>query len=162
MATKRQVFYSFHYDNDVFRVQQIRNIGAIEDNKPVAPNDWETVKKGGDAGIEKWINDNMHGRSTVVILIGEKTYDRKWVKHEIKKAWKEGKTLLGICIHNINCMKNGKCSKGPNPFDYVTDDAGKKLSTFVPCYDPKSSDAYNDIKDNLEKWIEEANKNKKN
>lgn len=25
---KRKVFYSFHYDNDVFRVQQIRNMGG--------------------------------------------------------------------------------------------------------------------------------------
>ncbi len=32
---KVPVFYSFHFDNDVMRVQQIRNIGAIEDNKPV-------------------------------------------------------------------------------------------------------------------------------
>lgn len=38
---KRQVFYSFHYANDVFRVQLIRNIGAIEDNKPVSENSWE-------------------------------------------------------------------------------------------------------------------------
>ncbi|MDQ1224403.1 hypothetical protein QE443_000564 [Pantoea ananatis] len=27
---KRQVFYSFHFDNDVMRVQQIRNMGVIE------------------------------------------------------------------------------------------------------------------------------------
>ncbi len=161
MATKRQVFYSFHFDNDVFRVQQIRNIGSIEENKPVAPNDWETVKKGGDSGIERWINDNMFGRSIVVVLIGEKTFERKWVRHEIKKAWKEGKALLGIYIHNINCIKNGKCSKGSNPFDYVTADDGKNLSSVVPCYDPKV-DAYNDIKDNLEKWVEEAIKTKRN
>ena len=50
---KRQVFYSFHYDNDVFRVQQIRNIGALEDNEPVSANKWETVKRGGDASIKK-------------------------------------------------------------------------------------------------------------
>lgn len=41
MATKRQIFYSFHYDNDVTRVQQIRNIGALEDNTPVSHNDWD-------------------------------------------------------------------------------------------------------------------------
>ena len=60
MATKRQIFYSFHFANDVFRVQQIRNIGALEDNKPVSANDWEEVKKKGDAAIEKWIDDNMN------------------------------------------------------------------------------------------------------
>ena len=31
---KRQVFYSFHYKNDVMRAAQIRNIGAIEGNMP--------------------------------------------------------------------------------------------------------------------------------
>ena len=62
----RQVFYSFHFDNDVMRVQQIRNIGVIEDNKPVSANDWEDVKNGGNAAIEKWIADNMKYRSCVV------------------------------------------------------------------------------------------------
>ena len=51
---KRQVFYSFHYENDVFRVQQIRNIGALEDNKPVSPNEWESVKRRGEASIKEW------------------------------------------------------------------------------------------------------------
>lgn len=36
---KRQVFYSFHFDNDVMRVQQIRNMGVIEGEEPVRPND---------------------------------------------------------------------------------------------------------------------------
>lgn len=26
---KRKVFYSFHFDNDVMRVQQIRNMGVL-------------------------------------------------------------------------------------------------------------------------------------
>ncbi len=65
---KRQIFYSFHFKNDVMRVQQIRNIGALEDNKPVSANDWEEVKKKGDAGIEKWIDDNMSYRSCVVLI----------------------------------------------------------------------------------------------
>ena len=42
-----EVFYSFHYDRDVMRVQQIRNIGMIEGNQPVSANQWETVKKSG-------------------------------------------------------------------------------------------------------------------
>ena len=67
MGTKRQIFYSFHYDNDVFRVAQIRSIGALEDNKPVSANDWEKVKQGGDKAIEKWIDDNMNYRSCVVV-----------------------------------------------------------------------------------------------
>lgn len=31
----RQVFYSFHFSNDFWRVQEVHNMGAIEGNKPV-------------------------------------------------------------------------------------------------------------------------------
>lgn len=153
---KRQVFYSFHFNNDVMRVQQIRNIGAIEDNKPVAANDWEEVKKKGTAAIEKWIDDNMSYRSCVVVLVGEETADRPWVKYEIKKAWEDGKGLLGIYIHNVKCPRNGKSNKGSNPFDGFTFNDGSKLSSVVDCYNPSPSDAYNDIKNNMETWIETA------
>lgn len=153
---KRQIFYSFHYDNDVFRVQQIRNIGALEDNKPVSANDWETVKKGGDSSIQKWIDDNLKYKSCVVVLVGEETANRKWVKYEIRKAWELGKGLVGIHIHNLKDPRTGKSSKGDNPFDQFTFDDGTKLSSIVKCYNPSYSDAYNDIKDNLEDWIEEA------
>lgn len=156
MATKRQIFYSFHYDNDVMRVQQIRNIGALEDNAPVSVNDWETVKRGGDRAIEKWIDDNMKYRSCVVVLIGKETANRKWVKHEIRKAWEDGKGLVGIYVHNFSCPRNGKCSYGPNPFEQFTFNDGSKLSSIVKCYNPNPSDPYNDVKNNIEKWIEEA------
>lgn len=152
---KRQIFYSFHFKNDVMRVQQIRNIGALEDNKPVSVNDWEEVRKKGDAGIEKWIDDNMSYRSCVVVLVGEGTASRPWVKYEIKKAWKDGKGLVGMHVHNLNCPNNGKGKKGVNPFDQFTV-GDKKLSSLVNSYDPSASDAYGDIKKNLETWIEKA------
>jgi MTH538 TIR-like domain (DUF1863) len=156
---KRQTFYSFHYDNDVFRVQQIRNIGALEDNKPVSANDWETVKKGGDKAIEKWIDDNMNYRSCVVVLIGEDTHKRPWVKHEIQKAWGEDRGLLGVYVHNLECPRTGKCKKGKNPFEQFTfKDKNGNVKT-IPCKDPSSTNAYNDIKNNLEAWVEEAIKN---
>jgi hypothetical protein len=158
---KRQVFYSFHFKNDVMRVQQIRNIGAIEDNKPVSENDWEEIKKKGDDSIKKWIDDNMNYRSCVIVLVGEETANRKWVKHEIKKAWEDGKGLLGIYIHNIKCPRNGKCNKGVNPFEQFTFKDGTKLSTKVKCYNPKSDDAYKDIANNLEDWIEDAIESRK-
>lgn len=66
---KRQVFYSFHYDNDVMRVHQIRNIGALDGNRPASPNDWEVVKSRGEKSIKNWIDDNMHYRSCVIVLI---------------------------------------------------------------------------------------------
>ncbi len=67
---KRQVFYSFHYKNDVMRVQLVRNMGVIEGNTPVSANDWEEIKKKGDDAVKKWIDDNMNYRSCVIVLVG--------------------------------------------------------------------------------------------
>lgn len=153
---KRQIFYSFHYDNDVFRVQQIRNIGALEENKPVSYNAWEDVKRGGDAAIKHWIDDNLRYKSCLVVLIGFETANRKWVRYEIEKAWNDGKAVLGIYIHNINCMIDGTCSQGANPFDYTYSQHGTRLSSLVNVYNPSGYNAYRDIANNLEAWIEKA------
>jgi hypothetical protein len=154
---KRRIFYSFHFDNDVMRVQQIRNIGSIEGNKPVSANEWETVKKGGDKAIKNWIEQNLYGKSCLIVLVGSETATRKWVQYEIGAAWDDYKGVFGIYIHNINCPRNGKCKQGNNPFRnlYFTD-SNKRLSDVVKCYNPKASNAYNDIADNIEDWIEEA------
>lgn len=153
---KRQIFYSFHYDNDVFRVQQIRNIGSLEDNKPVSTNEWEQVKRGGDEAIQRWIDDNMRNKSCLIVLIGTETSNRKWVRYEIEKAWNDGRGVLGIFIHNLKCPKGGTCRQGTNPFEQFTLKDGRKLSNVVSCYNPTSHDAYNYIKNNLEYWIEDA------
>ena len=155
-SKKRRVFYSFHFDNDVMRVQAIRNIGAIEGNASVSANEWEQLRRN-DNGIEKWIDENMKYKSCVVVLVGSQTSARPWVKYEIEKGWNDKKGLLGIYIHNVKCPRNGTCSQGSNPFDDFTLDNGtKKLSSVVKCYNPSSYDAYNDIAKNLEKWIDEA------
>ena len=157
---KRKVFYSFHYDNDVFRVQQIRNIGALEANEPVSTNTWEQVKRGGDPAIKRWIDENMENKSCLVVLIGSETANRKWVKYEIEKAWNDNRGVVGVYIHNINCMRSGTCYKGANPFDNIYFTDGRKLSSVVKAYNPTPNNAYSDIKNNLESWIEEAISNR--
>ncbi len=152
---KRQVFYSFHYDNDVRRVQQIRNIGSLDGNAPVSPNEWEQLKRTGDSAIEKWIDENMRYRSCVIVLIGTDTASRRWVRYEIQKAWMDGKGLLGIYIHNINDPVYGKCRKGNNPFANFSL-GNRNMAEIVPCYDPNSWDAYNDIRNHIDSWIENA------
>lgn len=154
--SKRQVFFSFHFDNDVMRVQQVRNMGVIEGNPPISANEWETVKRKGESAIKQWINDNMNYRSCVIVLIGTGTANRPWVKYEIEKAWNDGKGLFGIYIHNLNDPRKGICKQGVNPFDQFSFKDGRKLSTVVKCYNPNASDAYNDIKNNIDKWIESA------
>jgi len=137
------------------RVQLIRNIGVIEGNAPVSPNEWETIKRNGDSAIKNWINDNLKYKSCLVVLVGTETANRKWVQYEIEKAWSDGKGVLGIYIHNIKCPRNGTTFKGSNPFNYFNIN-DKSMSSIVKCYDPNSWDAYNHIADNIDSWIEEA------
>jgi hypothetical protein len=153
--TREPVFYSFHYDNDVNRVQLIRNMGIIEGDEPVKPNVWESIKKQGDAAIEKWIDDNMRSKTCVIVLIGSETSQRPWVKHEIKRAWEMKKGLFGIYIHNLKCMNIGLCSKGLNPFT-SWDIGSQSMASLVTCYDPPAGDTYNHIDANLQKWVSSA------
>lgn len=159
---KVPVFYSFHFGNDVMRVQQIRNIGSIEGNAPTTPNEWETLKRTGKKAVENWIDQNMKYKRCIVVLIGSETAGRPWVEHEIIKAWNDGKALLGIHIHNLKCPRNGTSRKGKNPFNNIKFKDGRKLSDYVPCYDPSSMNAYGDIADNISNWISHAISGKAN
>lgn len=151
----RRVYFSFHYANDARRVQQIRNMGAFEDDKPVSPSAWEEIKRKGDGAVEKWIDEKMSQCSCVAVLIGSETASRKWVKYEIEHAWRSNKGLLGIYIHNIKDPISGICSKGENPFTKVRVDY-MNLSNIIHCHNPDSYDAYRDIRMNLDKWVEDA------
>lgn len=156
----KKIFVSFHYQPDNWRVNQIRNIGAVEGNPAVKPNDWETVKRGGDAGIQNWIDAQIAGKSCGIIMIGQNTAGRKWIDYEIKKLWSEGKGVLGIYIHNLKDREGNQTTKGRNPFEtYTLNNGTISLSSVVQAYDPPFSNStyiYDHIKGNIEKWIEEA------
>jgi len=154
----RRVFFSFHYKPDNWRASQIRNMGVVEGNRPVSDNDWEQITRGGDKAIQDWIAEQMEGKSCIVVLIGANTAGRKWIKYEIKKAWNDGKGVLGIYIHNLKDKEGNQSSKGKNPFDDFTIN-GEKLSKIVKAYDPPYSTStyvYNHIGENLIDWVEEA------
>ncbi|WP_339485094.1 TIR domain-containing protein, partial [Pseudomonas proteolytica] len=97
----RRVFFSFHFANDFWRTQQVRNIGALEGQTLCTANAWEEVKRKGKASIEEWIDDNMYGKSCVVVLVGSETASRPWVVREIVKGWDAGKGVVGIRINKL-------------------------------------------------------------
>lgn len=152
---KVPVFYSFHYANDVFRVQQVRNIGVVDGNEPVTPNEWEEVKRKGDAAVERWIDESLKYKRCVIVLVGSETASRKWVKYEIKRAWELGKGVFGIHIHNLKCPRTGICAKGTNPFS-AWNVNGQSMAKLVPCYDPPFGDAYGHISRNIAAWVSQA------
>lgn len=133
-----KVFFSFHYELDNWRVNQVRNIGVVEGQQICKPNEWEEVKQKGDENIKKWINDIMKGRDCVIVLIGTQTHTRKWVKYEVQRAKELKKPVFGIFIHNLKDENSTTAKKGQNVFD-------------IYAYEPKN---YNEIRENLGIWIE--------
>ncbi|MGS1319426.1 TIR domain-containing protein [Stenotrophomonas geniculata] len=154
----RRVFYSFHYQPDAWRAAMVRKIGAVEGNISANDNDWETIKRGGDSAITRWINGQLDGRSCTVVLVGAETAQRRWVQYEIEQSWRKGMGVFGIRIHRLLNANRLPSDRGANPFDTVQI-GGQPLSTIVPLYDPPGQDSqavYGSISANLQNWIERA------
>jgi hypothetical protein len=158
----RRIFHSFRHANDYWRVQTIRQIGAIEGQMLLSPNDWEAVKKKGNKAIQDWIDDQLYGRSCVVVLIGSATAGRPWIEYEMSKGWADGKGVVGIHIHGLKDSNQKQAYKGKNPLAGVTVQTRsgvKTLSNVAKTYDPpytSSNSVFDHIKTNIESWIEEA------
>ena len=162
----RNCFYSFHYKPDNARASQVRNIGVIEGNPPISDHDWESVTKGGDDAIKRWIAGQMKGKTCAIVLVGTGTANRKWINHEIIKAWDDGLGVVGVRIHGLKNLDGQTSNKGDNPFDYIGyGSTGKKLSSIVKCYDPggtSSKERYDWISTHLANAVEEAIKIRSN
>jgi hypothetical protein len=156
----RRVFFSFHFDGDFWRTQQVRNMRNLEGQSLCAANAWEEVKRKGDSSIERWIDDNMHGKSCVVALVGAQTASRPWVLYELSKGWNDGKGVLAIRINELLDSKGQNTAAGVNPLSKVSfKNSQRTLADVAPLKTPAGSDSkavYASIADNIETWIEEA------
>ena len=156
----RKVFFSFHYKRDVRRIVQVRNSWVVRPEGEAQPfydkAEFEEAKQRA-GGIEEWIEQQLKGTSVTVILFGAETYDRKWVRHEIKRSYELSKGILAIDIHSIKDPQKGSDVKGKNPLGYwFVEKDGRKVffSEMYKTYDWVNDDGYN----NLSSWIEKAAK----
>lgn len=159
LPKKRRVFFSFHYQNDVWRVSQVRNSWVVRPAGEASPfldhAQWESIKKQGDDAVQRWIDKQLEGSSVTVVLIGSQTAARKWVGYEIQQSHKRKNGLLGIYIHGMKDRYGMTSLKGRNPFSnwHITQRGQKILLDQIhPVYDWVLHDGRN----NLPKWIEEA------
>jgi hypothetical protein len=155
------VFYSFHYDRDAWRVQQIINMGALEGQTILNAQKWEEVKRKGDQAIQDWIADQMKYKTAVVVLAGNQTANRPWVQYEISYAWNNYKPLVGIRINGLADSSGNSDSPGENPFKRVTLKGGGTVADYVPLFQPTGSttqQVHASIKSNLTAWVDRAYK----
>jgi len=147
----KTVFYSFHYERDVHRVQLVKNIHALEGQPVLNSQKWEEVRRGGEPAIEKWIGEQMAYKRAVIVLVGQQTANRNWVNYEINKAWADKRPILGVRIHGLSSMGVAD-QPGASPFS---------SSSNIPLFDPTVKDwrglidtkaTYNKLAENLEYW----------
>lgn len=158
MLTIKTVFYSFHFERDVHRVQLVRQIGALEGQPLLGSQEWEAVRRGGQQAIVNWIDQQMAYKRAVVVLIGQETSSRPWVLYEIERAWNAQKPLVGVHIHGLSSM--GSVDRpGADPFARVAGVSGVPLfnptqTTWQGQIDSKATYAY--LTNNLESWVAQA------
>lgn len=154
----RKVFFSFHFDNDFWRTHTVRNMGSLDGQTLATPNKWEELKRTSDQAVRDWIATNMKGKSCLVVLNGSDTAGRKWINYEIKKAWEDGRGVVGIHVNKLKHSDGTQSQKGSNPFSNIIAN-GYSLSGIPKLWIPggsTSKEAYNSISNNIEDWIEEA------
>ncbi len=156
----RRVFFSFHYDRDIWRANVVRNSWVTQDREAAGFWDaslWEKAKKEGDEAVKRMINRALDGTSVTVVLIGKETSGRKWVRYEVKKSHEIDNGLLAVYIHGIKDKDGDTDKKGDNYFGAIDADANGENVYFqdlYPTYDWIKDDGY----DNLGNWIKEAAK----
>ncbi|MFC5314204.1 TIR domain-containing protein [Azospirillum rugosum] len=100
----RHTFFSFHYQRDVFRVNQIRKGGEFIGSAAAGFVDaslWEKAKQKGDAVIKAMIDDALVGTSVTVVCIGAKTARRTYINYEIEQSLARGNGMLGLRINHL-------------------------------------------------------------
>jgi hypothetical protein len=104
----RRVFFSFHFDGDIWRANQVRNCNVVAGADSAGffdHSEYEDAKKKGTDGIKRMISKHLAGTSVTVVLIGKETANRPWVKEEIRQSIAQGNALLGIYIHHLKNQK---------------------------------------------------------
>lgn len=155
----RRVFFSFHYERDVWRSSIVRNSWVTKDDREVAgfwdASLWEEAKRKGEDAIKRMINNGLENTSVTAVLIGAETAAREWVTYEIIQSFNRGNGLLGVYIDGIEDKYGRLDTKGLNPLDHVYAQRGGQrtyLSRLFRTYSWTSENGYK----NFASWVEDA------
>ncbi len=121
----RKVFFSFHFEKDIWRVIQIRDKGAFSSVTAKGYADvtgYESIKEEDDSTIKSWIDSNLKYTEITVVLVGTETFNRHWVKYELQESYKMGNGILAIHINNVKDRMGQTCKKGDCSFVEIAKD----------------------------------------
>src|SRR5689334_10874509 len=127
----RRVFFSFHFENDIWRVNQVRNANVVAGADQAGffdHSEYVEAKKKSQAAIDRMIRNKLAGTTVTVVLIGTETASRPWVQREIELSLEQKNGLLGIRIHHLkDRLQQFSWFPGPTP--------SVPAGIPFPCYD---------------------------
>ena len=124
-ANKRRVFFSFYYQNDINRVNIVRNSWVVRPDRTMDglgfydASIWEASKRKGDDSLKNLIREGIDNTSVTCVLAGNQTWARRWVRYEIARSVVKGNGLLTVHVSGLKCMQNGVGTRGLNPLDFM-------------------------------------------
>ncbi len=114
----RRVFFSFHFENDIWRANQVRNSNVVAGADEAGffdHSEYEEAKRKGEVEIKRLIRQKLENTSVTVVLIGTETASRPYVIYEIQQSIARKNGLLGIYIHHLEGSKGRASILGPLP-----------------------------------------------
>ncbi|HTV74746.1 MAG TPA: TIR domain-containing protein [Candidatus Acidoferrales bacterium] len=118
----RTVYFSFHYQRDIMRVQHVKQHYVTKESYTEAGyfdgSLEEKAKKEGDGVVQRLIDEGLNGSSVLCVLVGKETSTRHWVYYEILKSVELGMGIFGIRIHQLKHPRDGIDTPGASPFDF--------------------------------------------
>ncbi len=114
----RRVFFSFHYDRDIWRVNQIRNIGEVVGVAAAGFHDaslWEEAKTKGDRVIKALIDNGLANTSVTVVCIGGRSAGRRYIDYEIQQSIARGNGIVALRINHLKDRTGATDPAGATP-----------------------------------------------
>jgi hypothetical protein len=128
----RRVFFSFDYEHDIGRVNQIRDIAGIVATSAAgfsAASLWKDAERAGAAEVESLISDALWMTSVTVVCIGSRTRSRKYLDYEIIRSVERGNGLIGIQVNELKDARDRADSVGRTPLTLIS--AGAPLYRYL-------------------------------
>src|SRR5580692_10411120 len=92
----KRVFFSFHYERDIWRASIVRNSWVVRNEREDAgfwdASLWEEAKRKGEESIRRTILKGLENTSVSAVLIGAETVTREWVIFEIIESFNRGRS----------------------------------------------------------------------
>ncbi|MGE6993909.1 TIR domain-containing protein [Pseudomonas sp. NPDC047961] len=119
----RRTFFSFHYQEDVWRAWNVRNCWVVNDEQASVgffdASVFEASKKEGSEALKTFLRNGLNNTSVTCVLAGQFTAARRWVRYEIVRSVLKGNGLLTVDVHGLRNSEKELGVKGTDPLDEV-------------------------------------------